>query len=207
MKHSLKTLSAAVLLLLAATALQAQSVNSKIKVGKEHYVVLSPGIDTIFCMIKEIAFDNGQLTKLKISSKQKSGYFSKLELREVVGYRLGNNMQEFAFVPGKRQKKEGRWLQVFNTGEVRLLSAIQNAIFEGEEEDVQVNYKMYYWRIGESVFPITESLLEEAILPSINACAQTNLVSLGSVEDKAYLLELTKYWNEYFDCITIIDLN
>lgn len=195
------------LLLLANGATQAQSLDAKVKMGKDQYVLLRPGTDTIHCKINEIAIGESGLTKLRITTKGKSKTFSKQELQNVIGYRMGNYAQEYALIPNENQKKEGRWMQVFNSGEVRLLVALQSTIFEGQEEDVEVTYKMFYWRVGDDVFPITESLLEEAIVPSINGCLGQELVKLGSADDKEYLLELTKYWNAHFDCITIIDLN
>ena len=195
------------LLLLANGATQAQSFEEKVMMGKNHYVVLRPGTDTIYGKISEIAHGESGITKLRITSKGKSKTFSKEEFRNVIGYRIGNFAQEFALIPTENQKKEGRWVQVFNTGEVRLLQTIESTVFEGEEVDHEVNYKMYYWRIGDDVFPIHESLLIEAILPSINGCLGQELVKLGSAEDKDYLLELTQYWNAHFDCIYIIDLN
>lgn len=195
------------LLLLANGATQAQSFDAKVKMGKDQYVLLRPGTDTIHCKINEIAIGESGLTKLRITTKGKSKTFSKQELQNVIGYRMGNYAQEYALIPNENQKKEGRWMQVFNSGEVRLLVALQSTIFEGQEEDVEVTYKMFYWRVGDDVFPITESLLEEAIVPSINGCLGQELVKLGSADDKEYLLELTKYWNAHFDCITIIDLN
>lgn len=195
------------LLLVANGATQAQSFDAKVKLGKDQYVLLRPGTDTIHCKINEMALGESGLTKLRITTKGKSKTFSKQELQNVIGYRMGNYAQEYALIPNENQKKEGRWMQVFNTGEVRLLQALESTIFEGEEEDHIVNYKMYYWRVGDNVIPIDASLLEEVIIPSLNGCMGQELVKLGSADDKDYLLELTKYWNAHFDCITIIDLN
>lgn len=195
------------LLLLSNGATLAQSFEAKVKLGKDHYVVLRPGTDTIYCKIKEISIGESGLTKLRITTNSKSKTFSKQELQNVIGYRMGNYAQEYALIPNENQKKEGNWIQVLNTGEVRLLQTLESTVFEGEEEDHVVNYKMYYWRVGDTVIPIDESILEEAIVPSINGCLGQELVKLGSADDKEYLLELTKYWNAHFDCITIIDLN
>ncbi|MDP2187902.1 MAG: hypothetical protein Q8J69_04380 [Sphingobacteriaceae bacterium] len=207
MSKTIKILTSTSFLLMITYATIAQSFDAKVKMGKDHYVVLRPGTDTIYGKITEIAHGESGITKLRITSRGKSKTFSKEELRNVIGYRMGNFAQEFAFIPTENQKKEGRWLQVFNTGEVRLLQTIENTVFKGEEVDYEVNYKMYYWRVGDGVFPIHESLLAEAIVPSINGCLGQELVKLGSAGDKEYLLQLTKYWNAHFDCIYIIDLN
>lgn len=195
------------LLLVAHGTTQAQSFDAKVKLGKVQYVLLRSGTDTIHCKINEIAIGESGLTKLRITSKGKIKTFSKQELQNVIGYGMGNYAQEFAQVPNENQKKEGKWMQVLNTGEVRLLQTLENTVFEGEDEDHVVNYKMYYWRVGDTVIPIDESILEEVIVPSINGCLGQELVKLGSAGDKEYLLQLTKYWNAHFDCITIIDLN
>lgn len=194
---------------LSSASMQAQPTmaNQKLKVGKDHYVVMRPGTDTIFGVIKEMGFNDSKITKLNIASKKKRGDFSKTELNNIIAFKYGNVAKELVDIQNAQQKKEKRWLQVFNSGDARLLLGKQSSTFQDQKEDVQVTYKLYYWRVGDSVFPITESLLRELIVPSINECAGSEVVELGSAEDKEYLLELTKLWNAHFDCISISDLN
>lgn len=207
MQNAFKSVVFFVLIMLTASALQSQSLDVKVKMGKDHYVVLRPGTDTIHGKITEIAHGESGITKLRITSKGKSKTFSKEGLKEVIGYRLGDFAQELALIPTESRKKEARWVRVFNTGQVRLLQVIESTVIEGEEVDYEVNYKMYYWRVGDDVFPISESLLEKTILPSIMGCAGEAPLNPGAADDKEYLLALTKLWNAHFDCIYLIDLN
>lgn len=207
MNNALKSIAVIILLLLANATSHAQSFKAKVNMGKDHYVLLRPGTDTIHCKINELAFGDAGLTKLRITTKGKSKSFTKKELQNVVGYRMGSFAQELASVPDASNLKEERWMQVLNTGEVRLLTGVQNTLLEAQEEEVEVSFKMFYWRVGDLVLPITASLLEEVVVPSLNGCAGLELVGWGTADDKDYLLELTKYWNAHYDCITLIDLN
>jgi hypothetical protein len=184
-------------------------VVKKSDIKTRQYVVMLPATDTIFGKIVELSFENHRLSKLVIQPEggKKKMNLSTEQLQAVVGLSFFRPT-ELVQIKDEQGIKRDTWLNVLNTGSIRLYQQKEKVLYGDEDlnETMEVVETVYYWKFDEQVFEVTYELMTDLILPIMKECGAAEAGWDGSLKHDE-LVRINALLNQWSDCFSFASLN
>lgn len=205
----LSTVILALLLCFESFGQRQTQVIKKSDFKTRQYVVMLPSTDTIFGKILSLNFENSRLIKLVIQPEggKKKMNLSAQQLQAVVGISFFRPM-ELVQIKDEEGIKRDTWLNVLNTGSIRLFQQKEKVLYGDEDlnETMEVVETLYYWKFEEQVFEVTYELMTDLILPIMKECGAAEAGWNGSLQHDE-LVRITVLLNQWSDCFSFASLN